>query len=233
MAQTVLIAAPEHLPALKEHGFAEALAFSDADALKALEAITREKPPVIALEKLFAATSRGAALIKRIKADPSLTGCEIKIVSSDGKPLTPKKNKKDAAPAAAAASAPAATPAAVAPPPAPSVAAPAAPLDQRGTRRAPRFNVTKGIEVMIDGNPAALINLSVVGAQVVSPTILKPNQRVRLTLPDAEGPIRVMAGVAWAAFEMPKSGPVYRAGIEFYDAETGNLDRFIDANQAS
>ena len=104
MTQTVLIAAPEHLPALKEHGFADALAFSDADALKALEAITREKPRVIALEKLFAATSRGAALIKRIKADPSLTGCEIKIVAHDGKPLTAKKAKKDA-PAAAAGSA--------------------------------------------------------------------------------------------------------------------------------
>ena len=87
MAHTVLIAAPEHLPALKEHGFAEALAFADGDALKALEAITREKPPVVALEKLFAATSRGAALIKRIKADPSLTGCEIRIVAHDGKPF--------------------------------------------------------------------------------------------------------------------------------------------------
>ena len=50
MAQTVLIAAPEHLAGLKEHGFADALAFSDLDALKALEAITREKPPVIALD---------------------------------------------------------------------------------------------------------------------------------------------------------------------------------------
>jgi len=77
------------------------LAFSDNDALKALEAITREKPRVIALEKMFAATSRGAALIKRIKADPSLIGCEIKIVANDGKPLTAKKAKKDA-PAAAA-----------------------------------------------------------------------------------------------------------------------------------
>ena len=119
------------------------------------------------------------------------------------------------------------------PPPAPTVAAPAAPLDQRGTRRAPRFNIVNGIEVMIDGKPAALINLSVVGAQVVSPTILKPNQRVRMMLPDPEGPIRCMAGVAWAAFEMPKSGPVYRAGIEFFDAEAGNLDRFIGANKAT
>jgi hypothetical protein len=231
VAHTVLIAAPEHLPALKEHGFAEALAFADGDALKALEAITREKPPVVALEKLFAATSRGAALIKRIKADPSLTGCEIRIVAHDGKPLTPKK-KKDA-PAPVEPPPPPAPAPAVAAAPAPPVAAPATPLDQRGTRRAPRFNVTQGIEVMIDGNPAALINVSTVGAQVVSPTILKPNQRVRMTLPDADGPIRLMAGVAWAAFEMPKSGPVYRAGIEFYDAETGNLDRFIVANKAS
>lgn len=204
------------------------MAFSDADALKALEAITREKPRVIALEKMFAATSRGAALIKRIKADPSLIGCEIKIVANDGKPLTAKKAKKDAPAAAAAAPAPVEEE----PAPAVTISAPAAPLDQRGTRRAPRFVVAKGIEVMIDGNPAALINLSVVGAQVVSPTILKPNQRVRMTLQERGGPIRVMAGVAWAAFEMPKSGPVYRAGIEFYDAEAGNVERFIDTNKA-
>ena len=228
MAQTVLIAAPEHLPALKEHGgFADALAFSDADALKALEAITRQKPRVIALEKMFAATSRGAALIKRIKADPALIGCEIKIVAHDGKPLTAKKAKKDG-PATAATAAPVEDEPVLTV----TIAAPAAPLDQRGTRRAPRFAVAKGIDVMIDGNPAALINLSVVGAQVVSPTILKPNQRVRMTLQDREGPIRVMAGVAWAAFEMPKSGPVYRAGIEFYDAEAGNVERFIDTNKA-
>jgi hypothetical protein len=232
VAQTVLIAAPEHLQALKEHGFADALAFSDADALKALEAITREKPPAVVLEKLFAATSRGAALIKRIKADPALTGCEIKIVSHDGKPLTPKKGKKETAAAGATAAEPAAPVEPPAPTP-PSMPAPAAPLDQRGTRRAPRFTVVSGIEVTIDGKPATLINLSVVGAQVVSPTILKPNQRVRMTLQDPEGPIRCMAGVAWAAFEMPKSGPVYRAGIEFFDAEAGNVDRFIEANKVS
>ena len=38
-------------------------------------------------------------------------------------------------------------------------------------------------------------------------------------------------GVAWAAFEMPKTGPRYRAGIEFFDAESGNLDRFIEQNR--
>ncbi|HEY7186616.1 MAG TPA: PilZ domain-containing protein [Vicinamibacterales bacterium] len=231
MADTVLITAPEHLAALKNHSsFAGAQVFPDADALKALEAITKDKPKLIVLERTFAATSRGAALIKRIKADPALGGCEIKIVANDGTPAAGNKKKKGDG-AAASAPSTAATEAAVkaaAAPPAPAKA----PLDQRGTRRAPRFNVVGGIEVLIDGKPATLINLSVVGAQVVSPTILRPNQRVRMVLPDTERQLRFAAGIAWAAFEMPKAGPHYRAGIEFFDAEAENLDRFIDANKA-
>jgi hypothetical protein len=208
---TVIVAASEHLPALQDQGdFGDALAFSDAEALKALEAITRERPKVIALEKQFAATSRGAALIKRIKADPKLRKCEIRVVSHEGE--SDQVSSPGGAPAGAEAAAP-------------------AKLDQRGTRRAPRVKIVDGVEVLIDGSPAMLIDLSVVGAQVVSPTILRPNQRVRMTLPDEERPIRCVAGVAWAAFEMPKTGPRYRAGIEFFDAESGNLDRFIEQNR--
>lgn len=211
MPDTVIVAAPEHLPALQEQGdFGDALAFSDADALKALEAITRDRPKVIALEKQFAATSRGAALIKRIKADPKLRKCQIRVVTHEGG--TEGVPQPEPTPASAA-------------------EAPPVKLDQRGTRRAPRVKVVEGVEVLIDGSPATLIDLSVVGAQVVSPTILKPNQRVRMILPDEERPIRCLAGVAWAAFEMPKSGPRYRAGIEFFDAESGNLDRFIEQNR--
>jgi hypothetical protein len=211
---TVLVAAPEYLPALQEQGdFGDALAFSDADALKALDAITRDRPKVIALEKQFAATSRGAALIKRIKADPKLRKCEIRVVSHEGD--SEEVPQSEAAPQ--------------------GVEADAAPvkLDQRGTRRAPRVKIVDGVEVLIDGSPAVLVDLSVVGAQVVSPTILRPNQRVRMILPDEERPIRCVAGVAWAAFEMPKTGPRYRAGIEFFDAESGNLDRFIEQNKLS
>jgi CHASE2 domain-containing sensor protein len=207
---TVIVAAPECLPALQEQGdFGDALAFSDADALKALEAITRNRPKVIALETQFAATSRGVALIKRIKADSKLRTCEIRIVSRDGE--NEEVGQPDPTPAV--------------------VESTPVKLDQRGTRRAARAKIVDGVEVLIDGSPATLIDLSVVGAQVVSPTILRPNQRVRMILPDEERPIRCVAGVAWAAFEMPKTGPRYRAGIEFFDAESGNLDRFIDQNK--
>ena len=204
---TVLIATSDNLAALKDRGdLGEAQAFTDAEALRALDVITRQRPSVVALERLFAATSRGTALINRIKADPALAGCEIRIVG-DEMP----------APAAAgvavlnAAAAPAAAP----------------PLDQRGTRRAVRTRVAGSVEVLIDGNQAALIDVSVIGAQVVTSSSLKPNQRIRMTLPDPGRPIRLSAGVAWAFFEMPKGVPRYRAGLEFFDADPGAVETWI------
>jgi hypothetical protein len=214
---TVLIASPDLLPALKDRiDLVQATAFTDAEALKALETITRERPQVVALEKLFAATSRGTALINRIKADPGLAACEIRIVTHEAVTAPSAASATlaatlDLGPASAALAAP----------------APLAPLDQRGTRRAPRTKVIENVEVMIDGNPATLVDISVIGVQVVSVTILKPNQRVRISLPDPSRPLRISAGVAWASFEMPKGGPRYRAGIEFFDAEADAVSAWM------
>ena len=200
-----------------------ATTFSDTEALRALDVITRQRPDVVALERLFAATSRGTALINRIKADPSLIACEIRIVAHDGdySPVAPRRPGDAAGSGATAA-------AAVAEAPRPATAAP---LDQRGTRRAPRFRMGDGVEVQIDGNPAALVDLSLVGAQVVSSTILKPNQRIRVTIPNGAPAVRVTAAVAWASFEIPKGGARYRAGVEFVDADQALLSRFIEANK--
>jgi hypothetical protein len=216
---TVLIAAAEHLAVLKERSdLTGAQAFADTDALRALDAITRQRPEVVALERVFAATSRGAAFINRIKADPALASCEIRIVAHDSAYSRVAPRRAGEAPAASA-------PAAVAEPP------PPAPLDQRGTRRAPRFKVADRVEVLVDGNAAMLVDVSLVGAQVVSLSTLRPNQRLRMSLPDHVRPIRFSAGVVWAAFEMPKDGPRYRAGIEFYDADPDAVGRFIDTRK--
>lgn len=220
--QTVLIASAEHLAALKEHDdLAGAQAFSDADALKALDAITRQRPAVVALSSAFAATSRGVALVNRIKADPALASCEIRVMSADV-----NYGRSSGRAVAANASAPAAVAE-------PKAQAGAAALDYAGTRRAPRVEVVDGIEVLIDGNPAALIDLSTAGAMVMSPTILRPNQRVRMSLPDPLRPIRFGASIAWAAFELLKVGPRYRAGLEFFDADASAIQRFMDANKKS
>jgi hypothetical protein len=216
---TILIARREHLQALQESGeFEGSQAFSDDDALRALEAITRNPPNVVALERLFAATTRGAALINRIKADPMLAACEIRIVAHD--------SLRARVPAAGADSVTAAAAVAIAEP-----APTAAGLDRRGTRRVPRVKIIDGVEVNVDGNVALLVDLSTLGAQVVSATILKPNQRVRLALADGKRPVRISGSVAWAVFELAATGPRYRAGIEFADADAEAIRAFCEAKK--
>ena len=224
----VLIASPDLLPALAtiaSDSDGELLTFTDADALRALEVITNRRPAVVVLERAFAATPRGTALINRIKADPALKHSEIRVVVSSDSDIArvPGKRPRHA-------DGPSGTAAAV-------VTAPAArvpQLDQRGTRRAPRFNVAGQVDVLIDGNQASLVNISTVGAQVISAAVLKPNQRLRMALPDEQGDIKFVAAVAWASFEYsPKSGPRYRAGIEFINANAAAVDAYSSRHKAT
>jgi len=63
--------------------------------------------------------------------------------------------------------------------------------------------------------------------------VLKPNQRVRVTLSDARGIIRCGGAIMWAAFEMPKGvSPRYRAGIEFKGPDVDLLVGFIERHAA-
>jgi hypothetical protein len=105
------------------------------------------------------------------------------------------------------------------------------PLDMTGTRRAPRFSMAAGINADIDGKTANIVNLSVVGAQVLSETILKPKQRLRFTVVDEGKPIRIQSVVATVAVEIVKGAPRYRAGIEFFNADSAALQKFIDRNK--
>lgn len=219
----VPIGSADIISALKERAAGlegELLAFTDADALIALEVITKRRPKVVALERDFAATPRGTALINRIKADPTLGHAEIRVIAHDSdysRVLThtpaPSVGGASGGGHGGAASSTA------------TVHAP--PLDQRGTRRAPRVRIAGHVEVLVDGNIAMLVDLSTIGAQVVSPTILKPNQRVRMALNDDLGNVRFNAAVAWASFEIPpSSGPRYRAGLAFVDADAHAVDAF-------
>jgi hypothetical protein len=225
---TVIIGAARHLDSLKERagGEGEVLVFTDDNVLGALAAITANRPQVITLERLFAATSRGAALINRVKADPALDSTEIRIVSHDGSysrvsPRCPPFN-----PHVSAASKPL-------PPPPPSARAlsaapPAAPppLDHRGTRRSRRVRMHEGTEVQLDGALVMIADLSVSGAQVISHHQLKPQQRVRMILADDLGMVRLNGSVAWANFEVSQGTTRYRAGIEFKDPEVKAVEAF-------
>jgi hypothetical protein len=211
----VLIGGGELLPALKGrmHEPGELLAFTDADALRALEIIVTQPPQLVALERLFAATPRGAALINRIKADPALGDTEIRIIAhdSDYSRVSARLRSAEADP----------TVMLTIDPPDPQT------LDQRGTRRAPRFKVAGTFGTLLDGNAATVVDISTIGAQVVSSIMLKPNQVVRMAISDDHDSLRFNAAVAWASFEIPPdSGPRYRAGIKFMDADQGAVGGF-------
>jgi len=215
-SRIVLIAPADALPALLarfDQG-AAVQTFTDSDALEALDHIIRTKPTLVALQDGFSGTSRGAALINRIKDDLSLTDCELRVLASDSESshVAMKRGKAGG--------------------PAMAMDEPASRLDQRGTRRAPRIEIKDGVEVAVDGNPAMLVNLSMVGAQVVSSTVLKPNQRVRVILGDGKAAVRCSGAIAWAAFEMPKGMPTrYRAGIDWGVIPEGpKIERFAEKN---
>ena len=209
-ALTIVIGPNDFLPGLKERAGAingEVLAFTDVDALRALDAITKRKPKVVALERLFAVTPRGAALIHRIKSDPTLRASEIRVLehNSDYSRVIPRA----------------------------AVAAPAAPaLDQRGTRRAPRIKIKEKVTILVDGKSAVLIDLSAVGAQAVSSGALKPNQRVDVVFKDNIEKVKCVATVVWTSFEMAGAGARYRAGLDFVDADGGPIGAYAQRNKA-
>jgi hypothetical protein len=193
---------------------AEIQTFTDGEALEALDHIIRTKPALVAMHDEFSTSSRGTALINRIKDDPSLASCEVRVITRDSEMsrITVKRGQGGAAVA---------------------LDEPAPALDQRGTRRAARVRVKDGVEVTVDGNPAALVDLSAVGAQVISPTVLKPNQRVRVIMGEGKAAVRCSGAIAWAAFEMPKGMPTrYRAGIDWgLTAEGPAVEAFAEKNK--
>jgi hypothetical protein len=234
-AVALVIAAENLMSALRDRVKVDGdiITYPDTEPIQALQAIMERRPDLVVLERLFAATPRGAALINRIKSDPQLAHAEVRVMSHTGdytrQVVKPTATKPPAAtPSAGTAAAPQASPSSVA------TEEPPKALDWHGTRRAPRFRVRHGVEVQLDGNPAAVIDLSTVGAQVVSPTVLRPNQKVRIALPNDDFLLRFRGAVAWAKFELPKAADQaaqYRAGVEFTDGDAAAIDTVINRNR--
>jgi PilZ domain-containing protein len=210
VACTVVIAATDVLPAVEQRVATsvggELVSFNETQAIQALEAVVKRKPAVVAFERMFAMTPRGAALINRIKADSKLKDTEVRVVAhdSDYSRVSPRR-VSDALKA----------------------------LDQRGTRRAPRFKMADKTAVAVEQTAGTLIDISTIGAHFVSQLAVKPSQEVKLTLTDISGNLKLLAKVVWASFEIPpNSGPRYRAGVELIDADAASVDAFIQRHKS-
>jgi len=176
------------------------IVFPEDQVCAAVEHIVHRRPQVVALPEKFASSPRGTALTHRIAIDAGLSGTQVVVIDGTGvtTPLALEKRSTWL------------------------------PADAAGTRRVPRIPIRQGLEVQIDGGTALLVDLSTMGAQVLSSTVLKPRQRVRLVLSVYPSAIRAVGTVAWALYEMPKGGlpPQYRAGLEFSSADPEPLLQF-------
>src|SRR6187549_2453240 len=124
-ADALIIGAQNLMPALREQVKVDGdiVTFADTEPIQALQTIMDQRPGLVVLERLFAATPRGAALINRIKSDPALAHAEVRVMSHTGdytrqvvKPTAsappagrPAVSDTSAAPQASVSSAPAAT----------------------------------------------------------------------------------------------------------------------------
>lgn len=205
----ILIAKSEIVGALRNRLGADPSAhiFADTDSLIALDVIVSMRPKVVGLDPSFATTSRGAALIARVKADPELAGVDLRILVEDETHL-PVLLGQQAVSADVA------------------MATGSRPLDRCGTRRAPRFRVRADTTTLVNGEPSRLVNLSATGAQVLTPIRLQPNQAIRMVLLAEGGDLRIRANVAWSSLEVASNGLKYRAGAEFVDPDAQWIDAY-------
>jgi hypothetical protein len=211
-AISIVVADPTRMAVIRErlHLPGHVMHFTTGNLAPAIENIRSYQPKLIAVDVLFAQTQSGTAFIDRA-ARLASSSSEIRLITHlEGKWVTvprvaPTTIVANVASSASASSAPVVV----------SVQAP--PIN---TRRAPRFLVKDPVNAVVESGTAGLVDISVLGAQVVSHPALRPNQTIKIALPDTNDMLRVTAHVAWSIFEKPKlvTEAYYRAGIEFTDA---------------
>lgn len=207
MSSFVIIARPEHTVALRKRlSLPPDVLFPDTDALQAIDAILGRRPRVVVLDHAFANTARGAALVARVKSELQLAATEVRVLIEDEERMPLVLTMSATAPEKA-------------------LIDTSRPLDHAGTRRAVRFPMNRR-NVMVNGEPSELVDLSVTGAQVVVTTRLRPNEVLRLVLTDGAIDARCQGTVIWSVALLEQRAMQYRAGVEFVTPDTATLETF-------
>jgi hypothetical protein len=224
---TVVVADAARMPAIRAglHVLGRAMHITSGNLASAMESIKNFQPKLVAVDAFFAQTLTGAAFIERVEK-LAIADSEIRLIARiEGSWVTTSRGQRTevgmpSAPPIVTASAP--------PVVAASAPVTAAYIAAVSTRRAPRFLVRDPLDVVVENGSASLIDISILGAQVVSGPVLRPNQKIKLALPDTRDLLHVMAHVAWSTFEKPKiiTDPYYRAGIEFTGAAQEALEDY-------
>ena len=224
---TVIVADPAQALAIRG-GLAlsgRVKSFTPGNLFGAHECIQMHHPKLVAVEAGFAQTPDGQEFLERIER-LAIRGSAIQIVvRGQGRwAATPYSGQLATAESQAVAAMSTERPIDVVPRP----AAFAAQTKGANTRRADRFKILESLDAVVENGQATLVNISILGAQVVSQPPLNPTQKIKIALPDADDMVRLTAHVAWATFEQtqPGAAPHYRAGMEFTDAAKEILEDY-------
>ena len=195
---TVLIASEDLLAKWSEHLTTptDLLAFADSDVQHAVDIIRCNQPRIVVFDQMFASTSKGAAVVHDLCSDPSLAQTDIRLLEAERSTSLGTHWPKTGL----------------------ALANLAKSLARRPLRQAKRVKIPAGVEVLVDGAPATLVDMATSGAQVVSLTILKPNQRVRVVVTTDGTANRSAANVVWSSVKMGQAGISCRAGVRFKGA---------------
>ncbi len=105
----------------------------------------------------------------------------------------------------------------------------AVPPQSSPARQARRVKIQEATNVAVDGAQSTLVDLSILGAQVLSPRAIRPNRSVRLLLPSDRGGLSCEARIVWVLVEpcQDKKNAWYRAGVQFTDFDAPELEAFF------
>jgi hypothetical protein len=94
-------------------------------------------------------------------------------------------------------------------------------------RAAARIEGIEWARVLINGTLVKVVDLSLTGAQILSPDVLRLGDSVRVMLASDADMVQCDAGIVWGTFDMigPACAPLFRAGLSFKDADRLAIER--------
>ena len=97
-------------------------------------------------------------------------------------------------------------------------------------RQAKRVKMHDGTTVVLDDSEGTLIDLSSLGAQVLSRRAMRPNSAVRLVLDTHAGGVACSARVVLVIVEQQPTtqSALYRAGVQFTNVQHGDLNGYLE-----
>lgn len=192
----IVVVRPDLVARVRQHFDADpSIAVFDAsEILPPVNVVSARAQMLLVIERVLAEIPAGQEFLERFR-EANATA-EIRILNGDADGLPTILNQAVSHPAHLA------------------LRTASQPIGRVTGRRALRVQMPSHAAATVNGVEVKLVNVSPLGAQIVSPSILKPGQHITAMLP---GNPRLRGTVVWCAFELSSDThrPEYRAGLSF------------------